>query len=99
MELAAALCVILLLVMVALGYHQTRCEVRATRGELEAVIMREMARMGQRVDTATQSNAGARLMAENALVRARNAEVAAKSPIVLVVSPVNDATFDKGNKH
>jgi hypothetical protein len=90
-ELTAALCVILVLVMVCVAYHPTRCEIRATREDLTSTFMREMERMGRRVDTATQANTGARLMAQNAIARAERAEVAASQPVVLVVSPANDA--------
>jgi hypothetical protein len=59
--------------------------------DLEGVIVREMASMGRKVDTATQANSGARIMAQNAVARAERAEVAASKPVVLVVSPANDA--------
>ena len=49
-----------------------------------------MERMERKVVKATQANTGARLMAQNAMVRAERAEEAASKPIVLVCTPAND---------
>jgi hypothetical protein len=56
---------------------------------------------GKKVEAVIQSHNGARIMAENAIIRAERAEALAKvakrtasQPIVLVASPANDDTID-----
>lgn len=89
---AAALNLTLLLAAAFVCWRMVRLELRMTRDELEG-MRDEMRALGRRVDTATQANAGARIMAQNAIARAERAEVAASKPVVLVVSPANDASI------
>jgi len=55
---------------------------------------RELERMGRRVDTATQANTGAQILAKNAIARAERAEAKASKPVVLIVAPANDGDFE-----
>jgi hypothetical protein len=94
-EFAAAVLVAFLL-LAAFVYYILQREGR-TQDELES-IRGEMTLMGSKVAAITQSHAGARIMAENAMIRAQNAEAvasdarnSASNPVVIIVSPANDA--------
>jgi len=89
-ELAAALFVTMLSGWAYVCYRMLQHEVRETRD----ILHRELERMGRRVDTATQANTGAQILAKNAIARAERAEAKASKPVVLIVAPANDGDLE-----